>query len=983
MASLGLTSLFFVGLGLLFLASIDAVPSQDLICLMNIKKSLSDPNGQLHNWNANNTTSSPCAFNGVHCDREGHVVRLELDNFLVAGSFPSKVCSMRYLTVLSFANNEIKGEVPMDLTDCTNLRRLDLSQNYLGGSLPSFVSEMPNLEYLDFSGNNFTGPIPPAFGQLRKLQTLNLFSNFLDGTIPGFLGNLTNLLELNLAINLFSGPIPVEIGKLTKLQNLWLMECKLQGTIPVSIGDLAELRLLDVSKNNLTGPWPRNFSRLRKLTSLQLYQNNLEGEIPNNIGTMALELLDASANMLSGTLPNGLGNLTRLKSLNLFENRLSGEIPAGIAELTLLKTLKLFRNSLTGQIPQKLGSKTQFEVLDLSENQLSGPLPTQLCNGGKLQILTVIDNRLTGSISEVYGNCTSLLRFRLANNKFSGEIPKALWGLPRVSVLHLSSNSFEGSISKYIGNARNLSNLKIDCNRFSGKFPSEIAKVGLLSVFNASNNEFSGSIPDELYGLHNLEILGLQVNLLSGNISSSIGSLKQLTELNLKGNNISGEIPMQMGDLQKLIYLDLSSNQLKGEVPASLANLTFSFLNLSNNQLSGTVPSSLSKFREAFIGNPSLCGEGFQDIKLCVLEKEDRHLITWILCGILVSAAAMVLVVGLGCFYKKYYQSPVVKDKENLDFSTWNVVSFHKLVFREFEILGSLDESNMIASGGAGQVYRIEMANGETVAVKRLPGRAKIEASGYDNGFQAEAETLGRIRHKNIVKLWCCISGEDCNLLVYEYMRNGSLGDILHGPKASRLDWPTRHRIALDSAQGLSYLHHDCIPPIVHRDIKSNNILLDDKLQASVADFGLAKILEKCEKGYDTMSAVAGSYGYIAPEFCYTLKVTEKSDVYSFGVVLLELVTGKQPVDPSYGEGINIVKWVGRMVEKENGWKDVLDLNISEHYEDSMHHALQIALLCTISLPGNRPTMRNVVEMLKDANPYQKLKGESPRSGRA
>lgn len=986
MASFGLISLCYVGLGLglLFMATVHATPSQDLMYIMGLKENLSDPNGQLRNWITNDTTSSPCAFNGVHCDKEGHVVALKLDNFQVGGPFPSKVCSLRHLTVLSFANNAITGKVPEDLADCTSLRYLNLSQNYLIGSLPSFVSEMPSLECLDFSGNNFSGPIPPAFGQLRKLQTLNLYANLLGGTIPGFLGNLSNLVKLNLAINPFdSGPIPVEIGKLTQLQNLWLSRCNLKERIPDSIGNLTELRLLDVSQNNLTGPWRSSFSGLLKLASLQLYQNKLEGDIPKNIGSMTLEFLDASDNMLSGMLPEGLGNLTRLKSLNLFENRLSGEIPAGIAELTLLKSLKLFGNSLTGKIPQKLGSKTQFEVLDFSENQLSGSLPTQLCNGGKLQILAVINNRLSGSISELYGNCTSLLRLRLANNKFGGEIPKGLWGLPEVSVLHLSSNSFEGSISKDIGNARNLSNLRIDSNRFSGKLPSEIAIVGLLSFFNASNNKFSGSLPEELYGLHNLDVLDLQVNSLSGNILSSIGSLKQLTVLNLKGNHISGEIPMQMGDLQSLIYLDLSSNQLTGEVPASLANLTFSFLNLSNNQLNGRIPSSFNKYREAFLGNLNLCGEGFQNIEPCGLEKGEHHLTTWILCGILVSVAALVLVVGLGCFYRKYCQSLDVKDKENLDFSVWNVVSFHKRVFREGEILGSLDEANMIASGGAGQVYRVEMANGETVAVKRLPGRAKIEASGYDNGFHAEAETLGTIRHKNIVKLWCCISGEDCNLLVYEYMRNGSLGDILHGLKAGCLDWPTRHRIALDSAQGLSYLHHDCIPPIVHRDIKSNNILLDDKLQASVADFGLAKILEKCEKGHETMSGVAGSYGYIAPEFCYTLKVTEKSDVYSFGVVLLELVTGKEPVDPSYGEGINIVKWVSRMVEKENGLQEVLDLNISEHYEDSMQHVLQIALLCTISLPGNRPTMRHVVEMLKDANPYQKSKDESPRSGRA
>jgi serine/threonine protein kinase len=205
-------------------------------------------------------------------------------------------------------------------------------------------------------------------------------------------------------------------------------------------------------------------------------------------------------------------------------------------------------------------------------------------------------------------------------------------------------------------------------------------------------------------------------------------------------------------------------------------------------------------------------------------------------------------------------------------------------------------------------------------------------------------------------------------------MPNGSLGDLLDGPKASVLDWPIRYKIALQAAQGLAYLHHHCEPSIVHRDVKSNNILLDEDYGAHIADFGVAKILQSRGKGTDSMSAIAGSYGYIAPEYAYTLKVNEKSDIYSFGVVILELVTGRRPIDPEFGENKDLVKWVCNQIEKRNGLQEVVDPKLAGCFMEEMVMVLKVGLLCTKALPVDRPSMRGVVDMLQEANLQRKAK---------
>ncbi|KAK6128731.1 hypothetical protein DH2020_037525 [Rehmannia glutinosa] len=237
--------------------------------------------------------------------------------------------------------------------------------------------------------------------------------------------------------------------------------------------------------------------------------------------------------------------------------------------------------------------------------------------------------------------------------------------------------------------------------------------------------------------------------------------------------------------------------------------------------------------------------------------------------------------------------------------------------------------------------------------------------SSHDHGFNAEIQTLGRIRHRHIVRLLGFCSNHETNLLVYEYMPNGSLGEMLHGKKGGHLHWDTRYKIAVESAKGLCYLHHDCSPLIVHRDVKSNNILLDSGFEAHVADFGLAKFLQDSGTS-ECMSAIAGSYGYIAPEYAYTLKVDEKSDVYS-RCSSLRTCHRRKPVG-EFGDGVvDIVQWVRKMTDGiKEGVLKVLDPRLPTVPLHEVMHVFYVAMLCVEEQAVERPTMREVVQILTE-----------------
>lgn len=620
-----------------------------------------------------------------------------------------------------------------------------------------------------------------------------------------------------------------------------------------------------MSDNMLSGSIPPQIVELTNIEQLELYNNTFTGSLPT-LGWSNLTKLrrfDASMNQLSGTIPFDLCSLP-LASLNLFDNKLEGIIPSSIANSNHLYELKLFQNNLTGLLPWELGKNSRLQIIDVSFCNLHGEIPEFLCYNGALEDIILMYNSFSGQIPSSLGKCRSLQRVRMSGNRLDGEVPPEFWGLPNVYLLDLYKNSFLGNISPSIAGARNLSTLAISSNKFSGSIPSEIGSLGALIQFSADNNEFSGEIPTAIVNLRQLGRLDLSNNDLSGGIPNGIQSLKQLNELNLARNKLSGPILDEIGSLPVLNYLDLSENGFSGVIPLSLQNLKLNKLNLSSNHLSGNVPPIFAGnvYRDSFLGNPGLCIDASGACNRRV--SEHNRVFAWMMRSIFI-AAALVFLVGVVWFIYKY--RALEKMKNGVTITKWT--SFHKLGFSELEISDSLKEANVIGRGASGKVYKVMLSNGETVAVKKLherPNKGESNSFGASfDEFEAEVETLGKIRHKNIVRLWCCCTSGYCKLLVYEYLPNGSLGDLLHKCTNRLLDWPTRFKIALDAAEGLSYLHHDCVPPIVHRDVKSNNILLDQDFGAKISDFGVAKVVKTAKNGIESMSGIAGSCGYIAP----------------------------------------------------------------------------------------------------------------------
>ncbi|KAJ0967458.1 hypothetical protein J5N97_024375 [Dioscorea zingiberensis] len=421
----------------------------------------------------------------------------------------------------------------------------------------------------------------------------------------------------------------------------------------------------------------------------------------------------------------------------------------------------------------------------------------------------------------------------------------------------------------------------------------------------------TGEIPVEISQMPKLQLLDISSNNLVGNIPSKFRRLSYLFHLNMSNNQLSGTIPPEFGDLSSLVILDLSRNNLSGQIPIQMVEncLKLGSLSLSNNDLSVAVPFQL------VVGITLVC------------YKRDKS------------------TANNSCeeFAGKHF------------FSIWSV-GHGKELFKV--ILGAtenFDNKYQIGVGAHSIVYKAKLPSGITLAIKKLQGEGQV----VEQSFQNEIQALTKIRHRNIVRLYGFCSTSKFSFIAYEYMETGSLGAILRSEeRAMELDWVKRVNIIRDIAQALSYLHHDCAPPIIHRDIKSNNILLDEEYKACISDFGISRMLEPNSSHW---SMLAGTHGYMAPELAYVMKVTEKCDVYSFGVVALEVMHGIHP-----GNLINSLT-LSMLV------KDILDpclpLQMVDQVIKEVLAVILIALQCIDNDPQSRPTMEQVFQRLIYPNP--------------
>ncbi|KAK4600024.1 hypothetical protein RGQ29_009901 [Quercus rubra] len=969
------TTSFLLHIAILFLLfSACSSSYSDLEVLLKLKSAMKGPKGaDLKDWEVSSSPAAHCSFPGVSCDEDLRVVSLNVTDIKLFGFLPPEIGLLDKLVNLTLAGTNLTGPLPLEMGNLTSLKFLNISNNVFIGKFPGEITlRMANLGVLDIYNNNFSGPLPTEIVNLKDLKHLCLGGNYFSGSIPDSYSEIQSLEFLGLNGNSLTGKIPASLGQLKNLQKMFVGYYNaFEGGIPDELGSLTSLQRLDMASCSLTGEIPQSLGLLKNLDSLFLQINRLTGFIPPELSNLQnLLSLDLSINQLTGNIPDNFSKLENVKLINLFKNKLEGPIPEFIGELPNLEVFQIWENNFTLQLPENLGRNGKLKDLDVTSNHLTGLIPRDLCKGGVLKTLILIQNFFVGPIPEELGECKSLVKVRIMKNQLNGTIPAGLFNLPLAQVVELDDNNLSGDLpSDFSGESLGI--LSLSSNKITGKIPEGIQNLKSLQTLSLEMNSFSGEIPKELFQLKMLAKFNISDNNVSGEIPGSISECTSLTTVDFSGNSLSGEIPKGITELLVLSVLNCSRNQLTGQIPDEIRNMTsLTTLDLSYNNFVGRIPTGdqFSVFNDSsFAGNPNLCLPRHVSCQFLINSghgsgRKSTNPGTW---KIIVSVIALVTALLLGVVTGYMIHKRKVQSSR-----AWKLTAFQKLDFKAEDVLECLKEENIIGKGGSGIVYRGSMPFGIDVAIKRLVGRG----SGHsDHGFTAEIQTLGRIRHRFIVKLLGYVSNKDTNLLLYEYMPNGSLGEMLHGSKGGHLQWDMRYKIAVEAATGLCYLHHDCSPMIIHRDVKSNNILLDSDFEAHVADFGLAKFLQDAGAS-ECMSSVAGSYGYIAPEYAYTLKVDKKSDVYSFGVVLLELIAGRKPVG-EFGDGVDIVRWVRKTASELSQPSDaasvlaVVDPRLSGYPLTGVIHLFKIAMLCVEDESSARPTMREVVHML--TNPPQ------------
>lgn len=931
---------------------------------------------------------------------------LDLSFNRINGQLPISSNETSNLQIVDLSSNFFNGTIPSSIlipsVASGSLTTFNVSNNSFAGSVP--VSDLckngsDSLTILDLSFNDFIGLIPAGLGSCSKLQVFRAGYNNLSGPLPDDIFNAADLQQLSLPVNRLSGPIGNGIVRLTNLRILELYSNQFAGPIPSDIGKLFRLEKLVLHINNLTGALPPSLNNCTNLSTLNLRVNNLTGVLSAfNFSTLQhLTTLDLGNNNFTGELPQSLYSCKSLIAVRFANNQLRGQISPEIAGLESLAFLSISNNFLTnatGAFRILKGCKN-LTTLVLSKSYMNEPLPD--------------DENLVDP-----DGFQNIQIFALGGCNFTGSVPTWLAKLKNLRVLDLSINLITGPIPSWFGSLQNFFYMDLSNNLLTGGFPTELC--GMPGLTSKAASDLAGRSYLELPVYVNPQNTTLQQynqlsnlppaiylgnNSLSGNIPMEIGQLQFIHVLDLSHNNFSGSIPDQICNLANLEKLDLSNNHLSGEIPAAIKGLHFlSFFSVAYNNLQGQVPSGgqFSTFtNSSFEGNPGLCGpltvqrsclqpSASQPSAPVRGRRSNRILLIGLASSICFGIVFIIAMMAVWVLSKRRIIPGGDSDKMELDtissYSTTAVTpELEKdtslvIVFPTntneikdltiYEILKATDnfnQANIIGCGGFGLVYKATLANGTNLAVKKLSGDLGL----IEREFKAEVEALSTAQHENLVSLQGYCVHDGVRLLMYSFMENGSLDFWLHEKPdgASQLDWPTRLKIARGAGAGLAYMHLICEPHIVHRDIKSSNILLDDQFKAHVADFGLSRLILPYETHVTT--ELVGTLGYIPPEYGQAWVATLRGDMYSFGVVMLELLTGKRPFEVCKPRtSRDLVGWVQQM-RREDKAEEVFDpLLRGKGLEEEMLQVLDVACMCVNQSPLKRPTIKEVVDWLEN-----------------
>ncbi|KAL0737419.1 hypothetical protein Bca4012_013629 [Brassica carinata] len=836
--------------------------------------------------------------------------------------------SLKLTTDVDWSNpNPCKWET-VQCDGSSRVTRIQLKQKGIGGTLPPDLGKLSELIVLEFFSNKISGSIPDLSG-LTHLQTLNLHDNLFDSTPKNLFSGMNSLQEVYLDHNPFPAwEIPETVKEATSLKNLSLINCNVTGSIPDFFSS----------------------ETLPSLASLKLSQNQLHGGLPASLSGSSLQQLYLNGQKLNGSI-SVLQNMTSLVEVDLQGNAFSGPIP----DLSGLQSLRLFNvreNQLTGVVPLSFTGLKSLTVVNLTNNLFQGPMPLFAKSVGVDVIAktnsfcldtpgTPCDPRVETllSIAESFGYPVKLAMSWKGNDPCGSWIGITCSG-SNITVVNLGRAELTGTISPSFAKLTSLENINLSNNRLTGSIPTELTTLPKLRTLDVSNNNIYGGVPKFRGSVTVVTTGNLNIDK-DGPVSPSGGTPG--THGGGSGDNSGGGRGGGGGESSK------KSSSVKIIVPVVggvVGALCLVGLGVCLYAKKRRRPAKVQSPNTNMVIHPHHSGDS-DAIKLTV--------------------AASSLNNGGGGTESSYSHSGSANSDIHVVESGNLVISIQVLR----SVTNNFSEENILGRGGFGVVYKGELHDGTKIAVKRMESSSVVSDKGLAE-FKSEITVLTKMRHRHLVALLgYCLDGNE-RLLVYEYMPQGTLSQhLFHWKEEERkpLDWTRRLAIALDVARGVEYLHTLAHQSFIHRDLKPSNILLGDDMRAKVSDFGLVRLAP--EGKYSIETRVAGTFGYLAPEYAVTGRVTTKVDIFSLGVILMELITGRKALDETQPEdSVHLVTWFRRVAaskeKDENAFKNAIDpnINLDEDTLASVEKVWELAGHCCAREPYQRPDMSHIVNVL-------------------
>ncbi|KAG4402626.1 hypothetical protein GLYMA_02G242700v4 [Glycine max] len=792
----------------------------------------------------------------------------------------------------------------------------------------------------------------------------------------------------------------------------------LQGTLPTTLQKLTQLEHLELQYNNISGPLPS----LNGLSSLRVFvaSNNRFSAVPADFfsGMSQLQAVEIDNNPFEPwEIPQSLRNASGLQNFSANSANVRGTMPDFFSSDVFpgLTLLHLAMNSLEGTFPLSF-SGSQIQSLwvngQKSVNKLGGSVEV-LQNMTFLTQVWLQSNAFTGPLPDLSA-LKSLRDLNLRDNRFTGPVSTLLVGLKTLKVVNLTNNLFQGPMPVFADGVV-VDNIK-DSNSFCLPSPGDcdprvdvlLSVAGVMGYPQRFAESWKGNDPcGDWIGITcsngNITVVNFQKMGLSGVISPDFAKLKSLQRIMLADNNLTGSIPEELATLPALTQLNVANNQLYGKVPSFRKNVVVS---TSGNIDIGKDKSSLSPQGPVSPMAPNAKGESGGGPGNGGKKSSSR---VGVIVFSVIGAVFVVSMIGflVFCLFRmkqkklSRVQSPNAlvihprhsgSDNESVkitvagssvnvgaasetrtmpgsEASDIQMVEAGNMVI-SIQVLKNVtdnfSEKNVLGQGGFGTVYRGELHDGTRIAVKRMECGA-IAGKGATE-FKSEIAVLTKVRHRHLVALLgYCLDGNE-KLLVYEYMPQGTLSShLFNWPEEGLepLEWNRRLTIALDVARGVEYLHSLAHQSFIHRDLKPSNILLGDDMRAKVADFGLVRLAPEGKASIETR--IAGTFGYLAPEYAVTGRVTTKVDVFSFGVILMELMTGRKALDETQPEdSMHLVTWFRKMSINKDSFRKAIDsaMELNEETLASIHTVAELAGHCCAREPYQRPDMGHAVNVL-------------------